>query len=485
MSYKPQGASLPPRFKKSGGDNSSFRQYPRGRLVTVDSYDLPNATMRCTQVAPGFKDDGRKFEVRINPEKAALQTRSGVKYNGNTIDERMAEVIPVGARCTLEATKVEKKIKRGNDEISIATANWVRSLPSQEPNKSFQGWFSVSSFNNRISGVQVVPAEYRQAIRPDQPDGELKLRELGAELDRLAAEHAAGKRPISYGVCFRTLVKTGEKQRDGKSVPVYQMVDSSPPFDWEAQESDAEGNVIKKGSPLTHKFVEENLFGYLDYVFGAEDRSAPDAEPGLLAANILQPGQEPIVEVAVYRSYPASQLSERLDISNERSPLHSLATVMTKYAQNDPNGYMGKNWMVEGVVVLTEDKRPEAKGGEWVDRNMVTDLLIDGPRANFHAVYEAADGGFVEVHPALDRVLEARADRPATPTQSAPAASEPAPSLTAASQAFEEDGAGANFFEQSAQAAAAEAAPSAPAQEEAPSADAAEKTGSNRWRRGA
>lgn len=482
MSYKPQGASLPPRFKKNTPDNA-FRQYPRSRLVVVDSYDFANHTMRCTQVAPGFRDDGRKFEVRINPDKATIQTRSGVKYNGNCIDERMAEIIPVGARCTLEATKVEKRIKTGSGEISQATANWIRSVPSQDPNKTIHGWFSVSSFNNRITGVQLVDPKFRLAIRPSDPDGEVKLRELGEELDRLAAEHAAGKRPISYGVCFRTLVPVGEKQRDGKTVPVYQMVDCSPPFDWEAQETDADGNVIKPGSPLTYKFVEDNLMGYLDYVFGSEDQSRPDAEPGLVAANIIGADQTPIVEVEVYRSLPASRLSERLDISNERSPLYSLATVMTKYSQNDTSGYVGKNWMVEGIVVLTEDKRPEAKGGEWQDRNMVTDLLIDGPRANSHTVYEAADGGFVEVHPALDRVVEARTDRAPAPEKAAQASSEPAPALTAPAETDFGDDTGANFFEQSvAQAAQAEDA-TPPAAEPEAEAPAQEKPATNRWQR--
>lgn len=488
MSYKPQGASLPPRFKKSQGENN-FKQYPRSRLVVVDGYDLVNHTMSCTQVAPGFRDDGRKFEIRINPEKAALQTRSGVKYNGNCIDERMAAVIPVGARCTLEATKVDKKVKTGNGEVSHATANWIRSVPSQDPSKSLHGWFAVSSYNNRITGVQMVDPKYRQAIRPSDADGEIKLRELGEELDRMAAEYAEGKRPVSFGVCFRTMVKIGEKQRDGKTVPVYQVVDCSPPFDWEAEETDGEGNVIKRGSPLTYKFVEDNLMGYLDYALGSEDQSSPNAEPGLVATNVISPDQKPIVEVEVYRSMSASRLSERLDISNERSPLYSLATVMTKCSQNDTEGYLGKNWMVEGVVVLTEDKRPEAKGGDWQDRNMVVDLLVDGPRANAHTIYEAADGGFVEVHPALDRVIEARQDRQPSPERGgAPSQSEPAPALTAAAmEHFDDTAIGQSFFEQSvAEAAAAASTPepaaAPPAETPAPEAEAS-KPAASRWQR--
>jgi hypothetical protein len=255
------------------------------------------------------------------------------------------------------------------------------------------------------------------------------------------------------------------------------MVDSTPPFDWEAQETDGDRKVIKPGSPLTHKFMEDSLMGYLDYVYGSEDQSKPDAYPGLVASGVIDKNQEFFVEVEVYRSLAASRLSKHLDITNQRSPLYSLANVMTKYALSDAHGYVGKNWMVDGVVVLTEDKQPEAKGGDWTDRNLVTNVLIDGPRANFHSIYEAADGGIVKVHPGLDRVLEQRADQENTAKdKSAPSSSEPAPSLTAVGAAFEDDG--ATFFSASTQAAlaAAEAAPAAePAAEEAAPAPAAEE----------
>lgn len=451
MSYKPQGASLPSRFKKSQ-EASNFRQYPRDRLVVVDGYDLANKTMTATDVR-----DGRKLEVRINPEKAALQTRTGTKYNGNNIDERMEEFIPVGNRCALEATKVDKKIKRGNEEVSLVTANWVRSLPSQDPKKAFVGWVAVSSYDDRITGAQHAPEEMRVAIRPSEPEGEQKLNELGAELNKIAEEYKSGKHPITLGVCFRTLVRTGDREVDGKSVPVYQMIDSTPPFDWEAAVLDADRNVIKEGSPVTQKFLEDNLEGYLDYIYGSEDQSKPDAFPGLRASGVLKEGQVPVVEIEVYRSLAASRLSNNLDISNKRSPLYSLANVMTKYSLTDPHGYVGKNWMVEGIVMLTEDKRPETRDGEWIDRNLVTDLMVNGPRANFHTIYRAADGGIIEVHPALDRVYEQRAEDTNAPANaqagSGSSASEPAPSLTAVSAALEDSDVDENFFAVSTQAA--------------------------------
>lgn len=484
MSYKPQGASLPSRFKKSAARTS--RQYPLDRLVVVEGYDLANRTMLATDV-----HTNSKLEVRISPEKASIAIRQGVKYNGNAIDERMAAAIPVGSRCTLEATKLDKKIRRGNEEVSLITANWVRSLPSQDPNKAFVGWFSVSSYDGRITGVQHVPEEFRTAIRPADPEGEKQLQELCEEMDRLAAEYKAGKHPITLGVCFRTMIKTGEREKDGKMVPVYQIIDTTPPFDWEAAKLDGDRNVIKEGSPLTGRYLEETLEGYLDYVYGSEDQSKPDAFPGLRAAGVLKEGQEPIVEIEVYRSLAASRLSERLSIANERSPLYSLANVMTKYSLTDDHGYVGKNWMVEGIVVMTEDKRPETKGGEWVERNLVTDLLINGRRANFHLVYKAADGGIVEIHPGLDRVLEQRDDRDVTNDnkEKDSADYEPAPSLTAVAAALDDEDVTGNFFAVATQAALqSEAAPEdaeqAPEQEQSATRQAAPATSvGSRFRR--
>lgn len=475
MSFRPVGAALPARFKKSN-DNTTFRQYPRDRLVVVDKYELESGTMYATDVRTGHK-----LEVRISKEKASIPvTQAGVKYNGNLIDERLAEVIPVGNRCRLEATKVDKKFKRGNEDVYQITANWVRSLPSQDPEKAFVGWYSVSAYDNRITGVQHVPDEWRTAIRPSTPEGEAQLQELGQEMDRLAAEYRAGKHPITLGVCFRTMVQIDEREKDGKKVPVYQIIDTTPPFDWEAAEYDGDRNVIKEGSPVTSRFMEDNLEGYLDYVYGSQDQSKEDAFPGLRAAGILKEGQEPIVEIEVYRSLATSRLSDRLSITNQRSPLYSLANVMTKYSLTDPHGYVGKNWMVEGIVVLTEDKRPESKGGEWVERNLVTDLMVNGPRANFHLVYHAADGGIVEIHPGLDRVLEQRAEDKKENTAAA-TTSQAAPALSAAEVNLDEGDVSENFFAVSAQQSIeqADAAPvqedeapfeEAPAQPEAPAA---------------
>ena len=442
MSFKPKGASLPARFKRSN-DNQNFRQYPRSRLVVVDSYDLANKTMRVTQVS-----DGRKFQVYINPEKVALGTQSTVKYNGNSIDEKMSLSIPVGSRCALEATKVEKKIKIGNEDVSVLVANWVRNVKSQEPHKSFAGWFSVSSYDNRIVSIQYANPEYRKAIRPSTDEGVKELEELCAKMDNILEQYKREEYPINLGVCFRTMVKIDErKNQNGELVPVYQVVDTTPPFDWQSDEVDAEGRVIQEGSPLSGSYVEDQLSKYFDYVYGSEDQSSPEAYPGLVASGVISPDQKPVIEVEVYSSYVASRMNDRLDISNVRNPLYSLANVMTKYSLNDEQGYVGKNWMVDGVVILSDDKAPETKGGEWKNRNIVVDLLIDGPRKNSHTIYEAADGGIVEVHPGLDRVLEPR--ELAAKNDSKPSASneEDVPTLSAVNGGvFSEDDTGSSFF---------------------------------------
>lgn len=401
MSFKPKGANVPAKAKRS---NTEFKQYPRSRLAIVDEYDLSSRTIFVTQIAPGTPDDGRKFCLTISPKTASYQNKisQSVKYMGNSIDEKMESYIPVGSRVALEATRVNRRVKKDGEDISYGTTDWVRAVPSQEPHKSFQAWFSVSSFDDRVHGVQVVTPEYAQAIRPDTPEGEKAFIEFSEKLDELAQAYHDGEYVNSYGVAFRTLVKTGEKEVNGEKKNVYQMVDSSPPFDWESQEKDAEGNVIKKGSPLTGKFIEENLNGYLDYAFGTEDGE----EPGLIGEGVIKDDQEPIVEMIIYKTYAASSLSPHFSIENEKTPLHQLATVMTKYAINDDTGYIGKNWAVNGVVILSDDKAPEKRGDEWTVRNIVRNLLIDGPKVNLHAVYPAFDGGIVEVHPELDRVIE-------------------------------------------------------------------------------
>lgn len=400
MSYAPKGASLPARFKKAA-TQSNFKQRPRDRLVTIESYNLADKSLIGDhEVFDAKTGETRtiKIEARINPDKAGTGNR-GVsdKWNGNMIDERMEKALAPGSRITLEACETERKLQKNGEEVTQVRCNWIASPPDSAPHKSFTGIFTVNQHNDRIVGVQ---SWRNRGISP--ADDEAAIIALGEDLDKIMSEYKEGLRPVSLGVQFRTLVAIKRNDTDA-----YEMVDSSPPFDWIRAERDGEGKVLKEGHPLDRDHLERYLDGYLDYVFGAQDMSDPDAPHGLIADGLVDKDADLVVEVMVYDAYQAAPLSEHMAIKNERHPLSRLANVLIKYGQNDETSYVGKNWAVDGIVFLTGDQAPKARGENWKSRNLVSRVFTNGFQSNLHQLVQASDGKRVYPHPKLDRVREA------------------------------------------------------------------------------
>lgn len=457
MSYKPKGApSLPSRYKKKVDSNTStFKQRPKSRLVTVDGYELDeanprNSVMLATEVKDNQIGAGRKLKIKINPDKVATTQRTASdKWNGNLIDARMEKHFPVGSKMALEACITEKNIKKGGEtELSIVRCNWIRSVPDPSPEKSFTGVVTFNAKNGRIRGVQ----HYNNlvAINPATAEGDQAITELGDEMEKIVQAYRNNEYPITLGVRFRTLVKVDEEN----GVPVYEVVDRSRPLDWIAAEVEGEGEdmkIIKEGHPVNREYLEGNLEGYLDFVYGSRDQSQEDAEPGLVASGIVGADQELVVEVVPYRALAAAPMSKDMDVSNERSPLARLSNIMTKYGQKDDVGYIGKNWAVDGVVLLTADQAPQVRGEDWKSRNLVSAVLTDGYQNDIDVFVKAHDGGRVRVHPALGRVRDLESDV-APRNDQAPAVSSTATSASDLNLvAFEQDDddAGAGYFSES------------------------------------
>lgn len=462
MSYAPKGASLPARFKKAA-PQSNFKQRPRDRLVTIESYNLADKSLvAMDEVFDPKSGETRtiKIEARINPDKAGTGTR-GVsdKWNGNMIDERMEKALPPGSRVALEACETERRLQKNGEEVTLMRCNWVASPPDPSPHKSFRGIITVNQHNDRIVGVQKWRA---RGISP--ATDEESITALGEELDKIISEYQEGLRPVSLGVQFRTLVSI---KRD--NVDAYEMVDSSPPFDWIRAERDSEGKVLKEGHPLDRDHLERYLDGYLDYVYGAQDLSDADAPRGLVADGTIDKDAQIEVEVMVYDAYQAAPLSEHMAIKNERHPLSRLANVLIKYGQNDETSYVGKNWAVDGILFLTGDQAPKARGETWKSRNLVSRVFTNGFQGNLHQLVMAADGKRVYPHQKLDRVREnapAAAQNNFAPISNEAPASTPVQNIQLTAPAdtgmFEDDDEAGNYFTEATQAAVVDAPISAP-----------------------
>lgn len=449
MSYRPKQASLPSSFKKaeSNKNNSGFKQFPRSRIVTIDGYEIDEKDPTQSVMLATEMDTGRKIKAKLNPDKVARGIRSpSDKWSGNLIDTRMQKALKPGEVVVLERCITEKNIKSGGEiQVSLMRCDWVKPASDPSPDKTFRAVFTVGAFDNRARGVQQYDRDARN-INPATEEGDRAIEELGARMDEIVAQFRAGERPIPLGVKFHAMVQVDEK--DG--APVYQVINKSPPFDWVRSEKDSEDNVISEGHPIDKENLEGWLSGYLDYVYGSEDQSAEDAEPGLVKRGVAPKDKEIVVEVMVYRALPCSALSPQLDISNERSPLARICNVMSKFALEDDRLFVGKNWGVDGIVMLTSDQPPEKGQTEWKPRNLVTNLFVDGYQADIHTMMKAHDGGSITVHPELTRVRDNDASY-GTNNQNNEA-SEKAPSqapvLQAAAVDFDadDDGDGSSYF---------------------------------------
>lgn len=395
MTFELTGASLPTQFiKKSNQQNSNFKQNPIDRIVIIDSYDLEDASINCTEV-----ETNRKINVKIrNAQNAKRNEGTASKWQGNIIDARMEKSNPVGSLIALEACETVRNLKKGGEEVSLMTANWIINPPSASLNKTFKGVITVNQRNDRIFGVQNWS---REVINPEVNDA--MVDELGQTLDQIVSDFREGKRPISKGIMFRTLVP---HQHKGETV--YQMIHSSPPVDWIRAIKDGDDAVIKEGHPLDREHLEMYLNKYLDHVFGSSDN--PE-NSGLInnqsymseAADGNVDKNSVVVEVMTYDAYQAAPLSDHMHIRNERHPLSRLASVMMRYSYDEDRYFVGKNWAVNGLLFLTEDQAPKERGDDWKPRNFVSRILTNGFTGNLHRHIPAFDGKKVVPHPKLDR----------------------------------------------------------------------------------
>lgn len=485
MSYKPTSASLPFQKNLSNSNKAGFQQKPKDRLCVVESYDLANKTIKAKQLSTG-----RIFEAIIDPSRPSTSNRPAADgWNGNVIDERMAKKLEPGSIVVLEGCKVLKRNR--TTEVSQATCNWIATPPDPSAEKAFEANYSVSIYDDRIVSVQVWD---KKAIDPSSDTGEEEIIKLGQEMDEVCKLHADKKYPVNLGVQFRAKVP----QRDASGAVVgYTIVNSSPPFDWIKPERDANNNVIpdKGNHPMTSDHLNDYLLGYMDYVLGSEDQSAPDAEPGLVKAGLLPAGTDLLVEVMKYKAYTGAPLSNHLAIKSEKSPLYRLGNHATKYEIGEDKAFIGKNWVVDGIVFLTSDSAPKKRGEDFEARNMVSRLFANGYSANLHTMVETSDGFKPQVDPGLVVVQDnqtAEARHEGAPASSGLVfSSDKVVSDAATSDPFgDEDDSDSNGFDFGAQIASASAeAPAAPAaSQESPAKPAdAEKSAApakNRFTRG-
>lgn len=419
MSFNPNSrVSVPTAFSPRSGGNSQFQQSPVDRLGTVLEYgQYTDASQRRFPTIVVREDEtGRIIEARMSDRAAdaALVAKSSNananpdNFRGNIIDELMQTNIPVGDRVVLEGTMFVKggKISVGGVERSVMECNYITHVTEPSPKKAFRAVFTVKADTKRPDGASEDGSTQAARVRDVQLwddkayASQEEIANLVSELDGARSAFEAGERRPGRGIQFRVVVPNGENL--GK--PLYEVIDSSPPFEWVRAERDPNDNtkILTDGYPLDGGEFRNLYAGYKDYIFGNEAEGQPAKFDAAVAATAQ-------IEVMAYNSHMASSFSKYLKFGeNPRHPLRRLCFTPTKGSADDETYMYGKNWAVLSVVMLTGDQFDKATS-QIVNRDMVRRLFFGGPTGNIHSFVRTSEGHKARASLAIDN--PARAER--------------------------------------------------------------------------
>lgn len=404
MGFKPQG--MPSTFIRSNSGPNQRRRFI-DMLVKIDSYDLAQRQMNCTD------ESGAKLMVQIRPDtiernvkraKELAGTRpQAPKWEGYLIDQRMAESLPPGQKIVIEKAEKTRSIQHNGQTMGVVQSDRIINISDPSPEKTFEGLFSISTYQNHVFHVQ------RWEEKAASIDDLAQIDRIKAVLDEGSQAFLNKELRPHYGVQFR-VVQPPVNASDNCVV-----IDTSPPFDWIPRQFDANQQEIAAGRPLDGPKFMELLFdeteGYMGYV-----RSSFSAEqfPGVF------------IEVCPYINYRAGPRSRYMAIPEKTfDPLYELANTQTRLAIGDETFAQGKNVAVKGVLQLSADQ-VDLQTRTFKPRNIAVRLHATGPKGHVHAWIRTSDNRKTQPHEALKQIRVQRAI-PGEKSNYAPVAGAPAP----------------------------------------------------------
>lgn len=365
-SFNPQGTHR--AFVKQEGDE--WKPRPADLLVTIESYNIAQGIINCVD------ERARKISARISPasiarnearKKApASQAPRDIQWEGYLVDERMAKHLKIGHKVVLEkAVSKRAPIKQNNQTLYIYESERVLNVSDPSPAKTFEGLFTVSTFEGRVFQVQKWD---EKAIDINDTTA---IANIAGELDEINAAYIQKQFRPTVGVQFRVVRPSASPEEK------YTVLDTSPPFDWVPRVRDENGVETSAGHPLDGAKFIEFVSGYSGY---ANDKFPQETNPGMF------------VELVRYVNYKASGMSRYMAIPEQQfDPLFILSHTQTRLAQDDSDFVQGKNYAVKGVLQLSADE-PDPVTKTWKPRNIAVRLHANGPKGHVHAWVRSNDG---------------------------------------------------------------------------------------------
>lgn len=396
----------------SNNTNTNKNQNSFDRLITVTDYDTAKGYLY------GTDDKGRNYEVFVNPEEvvranaAIIEKKTNTtsfSYMGHSIDEKMKKHMPPKSKVILIRSKVIQNDKTRN--VSVTEVHRINSVPAPDADKTFQGIFTLTArpmdHTVRISHVQHWNTN---GIDIEDKDG---LDQLKADMDLACADYGTkiGEYNVAkptIGIQFRALVKTDREYAQGEEgkKTIYEVVDTSVPFDWIPGPLDEEGKEIKtEAHPITGDEMLELAEMYADHIVNH------DSFKDML--------EDMKVEVCFYHVYPASRNDynllvtgdEKRDQYADKNPLYQLSHGESFVDMANSEKIIGKNAAVNGIIQIGSNRLEKVDGKAveipvyWVNR-----LHANNIRGHVHAFVRTSDGFKAEPNEALKLIRKNRAE---------------------------------------------------------------------------
>lgn len=387
---------------KGVSSQSQYKPQNNDRLVTVEKYNVDQKVMEV------LDSENRKMHVHIDAEsikrndisfskkKEEGKISDNVKFQGHLIDSDMERGIPVGSKVILEKSEIVNVSKVDGKSIYVIKANRIVNAPNPEPEKTYEGLFTLSSWDNRVTFVQNWE-ETAISIEDDDKIAEL-AEQLVANIENFGKKmHEKLVVIPTVGIQLHAIVATTLKSKDGKETDGYTVIDTSAPLDWVSAVKDENGNVVEKGHPLDKDTFEAFVNGYQSYI----EETFPDIYNDIK------------IEICKYRNIQAGSMSPYLVLKKDVSadPITQLATTKTRLAQEEGSEIVGKNWAVKGIIQLSADDEFKITKTqlEIIPRNYVTRLHANNLKGHVHSWIRSADGKKCEPHEMLKRIISEEA----------------------------------------------------------------------------
>lgn len=422
------GIRRPQTQNNNGNQNQQQSQYDR--LVTVLGYNTDAKRLYCED------SNGKKYEVHVNPEEvvrgdkvAATMAIDRTKtWMGHSIDKSMEKSYPVGSKLILQRSKVLKK-DNGQGYASTEVQR-VIGVPNPEPDKTFQGIFTMNSRTdeNRLQRISRVQQWNNYGVDVNDNDGiELLRKEMNEAAENNGKKLGDFTVTIpNIGIQFRALIKTDRKNPNaeidaeearknsisGFDDYIYEVVDTSVPFDWIPGPLDEAGREIKsQAHSITGDEMVAFVEQYIEYI-----TNNPAFEQAI-DQDLMK------IEVCSFKSYPASNNKQlqltwgdpRRDQYADRNPLYQLSHRKSFVDMAQSEQITGRNYAVRGIIQISPNKLEKINGKPTeVPSYWVNNLHANYTKGHVHALVKTANGAKAEPNEKLKLIVEVRAENSQT-----------------------------------------------------------------------